>query len=265
VSALAYRSIGLWLLGYPEAARADAERALEEAREVYQAATLMFALNLTILTHLLCRDYAAATARYDQLVVLAGEKGASFRKATGMTKQGCAMALAGKAANAVQMITTGITALRSTRSTIFMPLYLSYLALAHADLRQFSDALRCIGEAMDAMQTTKERWCEAEVYRIAGEIELMLEEPNESKAQALFERALAVAREQGAKSLELRAAMSMTQLWCKQGKRQQAYDVLAPVFDWFTEGFETLDLRLAKTLLDELKLPTARSGNYKDH
>jgi predicted ATPase len=127
------------------------------------------------------------------------------------------------------------------------------LAFAHAELRQFSDALRYIGEAMDAMQTTKERWCEAEIYRIAGEIELMLEEPNESKAQALFEWALAVAREQGAKSLELRVAMGIARLWCKQGKRQQAYDVLAPVFDWFTEGFDTRDLKLARTLLDGLK------------
>jgi class 3 adenylate cyclase/predicted ATPase len=258
VSALAYRSIGLWLLGYPEAALADTERALEEAREVDQAATLMFALNVTILTHLFRRDHAAATAQYDQLVGLAGEKGVSFRKATGMAKQGCTMALAGKTAEAVQMISTGITELRSTRSTIFMPLYLSHLALAHADLRQFSDALRCTGEAMDAMQTTKERWCEAEVYRIAGEIELMLEEPNESKAQALFERALAVARQQAAKSLELRAAMSMTRLWFNQGKRQQAYDVLAPIFDWFTEGFDTLDLKRAKTLLDGLQLPSAQ-------
>lgn len=258
VSALAYRSIGLWLLGYPEAALADTERALKEARESDQAATLMFALNLTILTHLFRRDQAAVTAQYDQLVVLAGEKGASFRQATGMAKQGCATALAGKAAEAVEVLTTGIAALRSTRSTIFMPLYLSHLALAYADLGQSSDALRCAGEAIDVMQTTKERWCEAEVYRIAGEIELISEERDELKAQGHFERALAVARGQTAKSLELRAAMSMTRLWCNQGKRQQAHDLLAPIFGWFTEGFDTADLKLAKTLLDGLALPNGQ-------
>jgi class 3 adenylate cyclase/predicted ATPase len=252
VSALAYRSISFWMLGYPDAALGDADQALKEAREIDQAATMMFALNLTILTHIFRRDHAAATAQYDQLVALACEKGASFRKATGMVKQGCAMALAGKASGAVQMITSGITALRSTGTTIWMPLYLLHLAGAHADLGQFPDALRCIGEAMGAVETSKERWCEAEVHRIAGEIELMTAEPNEPKAHAQFERALAVARELNAKSFELRAAMSMARLWRGQGKRQQAHDVLAPIFDWFTEGFDTLDLKQAKTLLDEL-------------
>jgi predicted ATPase len=254
VSALAYRSVSLWMLGYPEGALADVDRALKEARETDQAATLMFALNLTMLTHIFRRDHAAATAQYDQLVLLAGEKGASFRRATGMVKQGCAMAIAGKASDAVQMLTSGITALRLTGTTIWMPLYLSHLAGANADLDQFPDALRCIGEAMRAVETTKERWCEAEVHRIAGEVELMTAEPNELKAQAHFERALAVAREQSAKSWELRAAMSMTRLWRGQGKRQQAHDVLAPIFGWFTEGFDTLDLKQAKALLDELGL-----------
>ena len=90
-----------------------------------------------------------------------------------MLLQGCVFALTGKASDAVQMITSGITALRSTGATLWMPLYLSYLARAYAELGQFDDAWRCIGEAMTAMETTKERWCEAEVNRIAGEIALM--------------------------------------------------------------------------------------------
>ena len=99
-----------------------------------------------------------------------------------------------------------------------MPLYLSYLARAYAELGQFDDAWRCIGEAMTAMETTKERWCEAEVNRIAGEIALKSPEPDAAKAEAYFERALAVARQQQAKSWELRAAMSMARLWRDQGK-----------------------------------------------
>ena len=150
------------------------------------------------------------------------------------------------------MITSGITAWRSTGATLCLPLYLSYLATAYAELGQFDDAWRCIGEAMTAMETTKERWCEAEIYRIAGEIALMSPEPDAAKAEAYFERALAVAREQQAKSWELRAAMSMARLWRDQGKRQQAHDLLAPVYGWFTEGFDTLDLKEAKALLDEL-------------
>ena len=105
---------------------------------------------------------------------------------------------------------------------------------------------------MTAIETTKERWCEAEVNRIAGEIALKSPEPDTAKAEAYFERALAVARQQQAKSWELRAAMSMARLWRDQGKRDEARDLLAPVYGWFTEGFDTLDLKEAKALLDEL-------------
>jgi predicted ATPase len=128
------------------------------------------------------------------------------------------------------------------------------LAWAYAGLGQFEDAWRCIGEAMTAVETTKEVWHEAEVHRTAGEIALKSPEPDEAEAEAeaYFERALAVARKQQAKSWELRAAMSMARLWRDQGKRQEARDLLAPVCGWFTEGFDTLDLKEARALLDEL-------------
>ena len=105
---------------------------------------------------------------------------------------------------------------------------------------------------MTAVETTKETWYEAEVHRIAGEIALMSPERDAAKAEAYFERALAVARAQQAKSWELRAAMSMARLWRDQGKRDEARELLAPVYGWFTEGFDTLDLKQAKALLDEL-------------
>ncbi len=133
-----------------------------------------------------------------------------------------------------------------------MPCYLSNLARAYAELDQFDDAWRCIGEAMTAVETTKESWSEAEVHRTAGEIALMSPEPDAAKAETCFERALATAREQQAKSWELRAAMSMARLWRDQSKRLQARDLLASVYGWFTEGFDTLDLKEAKGLLDEL-------------
>jgi predicted ATPase len=126
------------------------------------------------------------------------------------------------------------------------------LALAHAELSEFNEAWRYIGEAMTAVETTKNRWFEAEVHRIAGEIALMSPEWDTGKAEAYFERALAIARQQQAKSWELRAAMSMARLWRDQGKRDEVRDLLAPVYDWFTEGFDTLDLKQAKALLDEL-------------
>jgi predicted ATPase len=119
-------------------------------------------------------------------------------------------------------------------------------------LGQFDDALSHIGEAMTMVETTKETWYEAEVHRMAGEIALMLPERDAAKAEACFERAFAVARAQRAKSWELRAAMSMARLWQDQGKRDEAHKVLAPVYGWFTEGFDTPDLKQAKALLDEL-------------
>ena len=167
-----------------------------------------------------------------------------------MALQGCALTLTGKASDAVHMITSAITAFRSTGATLFVPLYLSHLARAYAELGKFDDAWRCIGEAMTAVETTKERWYEADIHRIAGEIALLSPEPDAAKAEAYFDRALAVAREQEAKSWELRAAMSMARLWRGQGKRQQARDLLAPIYGWFTEGFDTPDLKEAKALLD---------------
>jgi predicted ATPase len=249
---LSYRTIVLWLLGYPEGALADAEHSLKDAREIGQAATLFNTLTFTSVTHTLCGNYSVATAQGQELFALAEEKGALLWKAAGMMVKGQLLALTGKASDAVQMIAPGITAFRSTGATVYTPSYLSYLTRAYAKLGQFDDAWRCIGEAMTMVETTKERWCEAEIYRIAGEIAQMSPEPDTAKAQAYFERALAVARAQQAKSWELRAAMSMARLWRDQGKRDQARDLLAPVYGWFTEGFDTLDLKEAKTLLDAL-------------
>jgi predicted ATPase len=169
-----------------------------------------------------------------------------------MLNKGCLLVLTGKASDAVQMINSGITTHRAKGSTSWLPFYLSFLSVAYAQLHQFTDARCCIDEAMTAVETTKERWFEAEANRIAGEIALKSPEPDATKAEAYFERALAVARQQQAKSWELRAAMSMARLWRDQGKRDEARELLAPVYGWFTEGFDTLDLKEAKALLDEL-------------
>jgi predicted ATPase len=244
--------MALWALGYAEAALADTEQALRDAREISHAATLMYALYNTSLTHILRGNYAAAKAEADELAALADEKGALLWKAWGMMNQGCVLALTGKASDAVHKITSGITAVQPTGATLWMPFRLSHLTRAYAELGQFDDAWRCIDEAMTAMETTKEKWSEAEVHRTAGEIALKLPEPDAVRAEAYFERALTVARQQQAKSWELRAAMSLARLWRDQGKPQQARDLLAPVYGWFTEGFDTRDLKEAKALLKEL-------------
>jgi class 3 adenylate cyclase/predicted ATPase len=252
VATLSLRSLALCVLGFRHAALADTERALKEAREIGQAATLMYALLAASMTYVVCGDYAEANAITDELIALTDQTGSLFWGSWGMMQRGCVLALTGKASNAVQTMTSGITAFRSTGSTTDLSLYLSYLAEAHADLRQFDNATRCIGEAMIVVETTKERWYEAEVNRIAGEIALKSPAPDTEKAEKQFDRALAVARQQQAKSWELRAAMSMARLWRDQGKLQQARELLAPVYGWFTEGFDTLDLKEAKALLAQL-------------
>jgi class 3 adenylate cyclase/predicted ATPase len=252
-AALSYRSRALWLLGHTDAALADADHAFKDARETRQAATLMFALFEVSHTHIICGNYAAASSQADELVALADEKGALLWKAGGMTLRGCVLAATGSASKAVQMIASGIAGRRSTGTVNFLPLHLLYSAMAHAKLDQFDEAWCRIDEAVTAVATTKESWCEAEVYRTAGEIALKLPQPDAARAEASFERALAIARRQQAKSWELRAAMSTARLWRDQGKQRQAHDLLAPIYGWFTEGFDTLDLKEAKALLEQLK------------
>jgi class 3 adenylate cyclase/predicted ATPase len=251
VSVLSARSHALWFLGYPEAALADAGQALRNAREIGHAGTLMYALTLAFWIHIFRGSYAAANALADELFALSDEKGALWWKGLGRIAQGCALSLTGRASDAVQMMTSGLAETRSTGATLNLPNHLSYLALAHAELGQIDDARRCVGEAMTTMETNKEKWFETEVNRVAGEV--VLKSLDTVKAEAYFHRALEVARQQQAKSWELRAAMSIARLRRSQGKPQQARELLAPIYGWFTEGFDTLDLQEAKALLEQLK------------
>jgi predicted ATPase len=212
----------------------------------------MHAMSNICLTQVTSGNYTIAQAQSDELIALAEEKGSAIWKANGMLRQAGVLALTGQASDAVRIFTSVIPVWRSTGSRIFSPVYLTLLARACGELGQFDEAWSYIGEAMTAIETTKETWHEADVHRIAGEIALMSPEPDAARAEAYFERALAVARAQQAKSFELRAATSMARLWREQGKRDEARELLAPVYGWFTEGFDTLDLKQAKSLLDEL-------------
>jgi class 3 adenylate cyclase/predicted ATPase len=250
VMTLCNRGIDLWLLGYPEAARADIDRALRDAREFKHAATLMYALTYNSIVNALRRDIAKAQA--DELVALADEKGAVFWKASGGLVKSWLFVLTGRASDAITSFSSAIAMFRSTGATIFVPLFLSILGSAFAELRQFDQARRCIDEAMALAEASGERWFDAEIYRIAGEIELRSSERKGPNAQRYFGQALGVARAQQARSCELRAATSLARLWRGQGRRTEARDLLAGVYDWFTEGFDTLDLIEAKALLVEL-------------
>jgi class 3 adenylate cyclase/predicted ATPase len=250
VSIFVYRALAQWMLGYPDAAVADADRAMDDARESGHAGTLMYAQFHTSLTNILCGRYAAANTQANEVVRLADEKGAALWKALGMMQKGCVLDLSGKVSEAIEMINSGITTYRSTRSAVYLPIFLSHLSKAYAKLEQFDDAWRCIGDALSAVERTKERWYEAEVNRIAGEIALKLPQLGSWLGETYFERALTVARAQQAKSWELRAAVSLARLWHNQGIRERARALLASVYGWFTEGFDTDDLKQAKALLE---------------
>jgi predicted ATPase len=233
---LYFRARPLWMLGYPAAARAEVETALKEARESGHAVSLFFALTGAAFVDSCSGDFTAANKQLEELLALAEEKGAMQWKVVASLNKGSLLALTGNATSAIQHITSAIAAYRSTGTTLFVPWSLCRLASAYAQARQFDNAWRCIGEASTIMETSKERWCEGEVHRTAGEMALMSPEPDAVKAESYFERALAIARQQQAKSWELRAATSLARLWRDQGKVQQARELLAPVYGWFTEG-----------------------------
>ena len=249
-SILSYRSWALWILGWPAAALADAEQAINNARKMGHAVTLMHALSHAAFTYFHCGEHALANSQSEEAIALAADKGALFWKAWAMLNQGCVSVLTGRSSDAIEIISSGISIYRSTAATAHLPVYLTFLARAYADVRRLSDAWRCGDEALADVETTKEALYAAEVNHMAGKLALL--ESNQILAEAHFERALAVARAQQARSWELRAATSMAQLWRDQGKRTEARSILAFVYSWFTEGFDTLDLREAKALLDEL-------------
>jgi class 3 adenylate cyclase/predicted ATPase len=252
VAILSFRSWAYWFLGYPDAARAYSDEAESYAREIGHTASLMFALACGQYTDAFCGCYATAGARIDELAALADQTNSFYWKALARIFRGSLLTLTGNAADAISHFTSGFVAYRATGATLYECAFLSNFATAYAAIGQMDDAWRCIGEAMAGIEATKERWCEAEAHRAGGEIALRSPEPDVVKAQAYFARALVIARAQQAKSLELRAAISMARLYRDQGKREEARALLAPVYGWFTEGFDTLDLTEAKALIDQL-------------
>ena len=249
---LSVRAFALWLRGYPDRAHADIEGALGNAREIGHTVTLIYALTNAASLHIELGNYQEANSFDNEVAVLAEQTDTPFWKAVGIGHRGCIFSMTGKPSLAVDAITSAVTVLRSTGATIWMTMYLVYLARAYTGTAQFDDAWGYMREAGNLTETTKYRLWEAEVQRTAGEIALKSPEPDAAKAEGHFQRALAVARQQQANSWELRAAMSIARLWRGQGKRDEARELLAPVYGWFTEGFDTLDLKEAKALLEEL-------------
>jgi len=247
------RSLPQWMLGYPDAALADCAEAVSNARNIGQAATMMPTLLYTSIVQILCRNEATANEQANELVVLASDKGGALWRAFGLLLKGALLTLTGRSSDAGETLMSGIGALRSAGSTLWTPLWSSYLAKSCADQGQIEDAWRHMSEALKTIETSKERLFAAEVNRIAGEIALLRPKPDTGKAETHFVQALAIAREQQAKSWELRAATSLARLWLYRGERKRAPSLVLPVYNWFTEGFHTGDLQDAKTLVEQLR------------
>jgi class 3 adenylate cyclase/predicted ATPase len=252
VGALSYRGWVLWMLGYPDAALADAQSAVKEAREGGQGISLLDSLYFTSYPLIHRGEFAAASAQLDELIPLLTEKNASQWRGRGLMHRGFIQALTNKAADAVKLIPSGIDACQSSGSTLFVPWYVSHLARACAELGLFDDAWRHVDEALNAIGATGETWCESDVHRTAGEIALLEPAPDVARAEMHFRHALEIAQLQQAKSWELRAAVSLAKLLRDQVHRDTARELLSPIYGWFSEGFDTLDLKQAKSLLNEL-------------
>ena len=186
------------------------------------------------------------------MIPLSTEQGFPLRVAQGMIMRGWALAARGRREEGIAPMQQGLTALRATGAPLHQTFYLALLAETHGTLHQPEEGLRILSAAFVLVDTHDERWWEAELHRLKGELLLQQSSDNQAEAETCFHKALDIARHQQAKSFELRSATSLARLWQQQGKRQEAYNLLAPVYHWFTEGFDTADLRDAQALLDEL-------------
>jgi predicted ATPase len=253
VGCLAYAALALWLLGYAAQARERLQAALALARTLAHPFSLAYVLISMGWFHHWHRDAQATRACADEAIALSRAQEFPLREAQGTLLRGWALAREGQDAEGLAQMHRGLTALRATGTGVNQTYYLSLMAEAHSQHGQTEEGLRMLAEALTRVQSGRECWWEAELHRLRGGLLLRHErvQRNVVAAEQDFQHALALARHQQAKALELRAAISLSRLW-QQDRRDDACELLAPIYDWFTEGFDTADLQEAKALLEEL-------------
>ncbi|MFG3595376.1 AAA family ATPase [Bradyrhizobium sp. RDI18] len=244
----------LWPLGFPEQALAAAREAVSMARELSHPFSLVLALVFAAMIYQHRREAEPAREQAEAAVAVCAEHGiAPHLEAAGRIFRGWAIAVRGQAVEGIAEIREGLAAVGQTGVRIRRPFYLALLAEASARAGEIEQGLNALAEAAAAVEETGERRWEAEIYRLIGELTVARRGGDGIEAEACFRRALDVARRQSARALELRTTASLARLWRDQGKPRQSHDLLAPVYGWFTEGFDTPDLREAKALLDALR------------
>jgi predicted ATPase len=239
----------LWYLGYPDQGVVRIYEAVTLAQQVAHPLSLSFAFSCAATLHQFRREVCCTQERAEAAIHLATEQGFPFWVAYSAILRGWAMAQQGEAQEGIAQILQGVMAWRGTGAEIWRPYWLMLLAEAQGMMGQPAEGLLTLAEALTLVDKNEERWCEAEIHRLKGELLLQQNSDNQIEAERCFHHAIEIARNQQAKSFELRAATSLARLWQSQGKRQEAYDLLAPVYGWFTEGFDMADLQEAKALL----------------
>jgi predicted ATPase len=245
-------ALTLWLLGYSDQALVHIHDALALAHELSYPFSLAYARSMAAYVSQFRRDVSAVHEHVEAVVALSTVQGFSQWTAWGTSLRGWALAMQGQGEEGMAQLHQGIAAWRATGAAGIAPYYCTLLAEICVHLGHPEEGLQALAEAHTLVEQQEERWWEAEIYRPRGVLLLRQTMTPQAEAETWLLRALDVARRQEAKSLELRAAMSMARLWQQQGKRGAARELLVTIYDWFTEGFDTADLQDAKTLLDAL-------------
>jgi predicted ATPase len=252
VISLNYLALTLWILGYPDHAARHAQETLRWARELAHLPSLTHAMFLVTCFHVLARDVQHADEQAVATIRRASEHELALYMALGTLMRGWAVAMQGQGEAGLALLRQDLAAYRATGAVRGQPMYLGLLAEAYGEVGQAEAGLCTLAEALAGVHDTGDCFYEAELHRLKGTLWLRQPVLDESQAEAFFHQALAIARRQQGRSLELRAAMSLARLWQRQGQRTAAYELLAPVYAWFTEGFDTSDLQEAKALLKAL-------------
>lgn len=250
VTTLTWMAHILWMLGYPDQSLEKGHEALALAQELLHPYSLAWATNRAAFLHRIRREEHWVQEKIEALVTLSTELGLAYRSTSIPILQGWTLAMQQRREDGVAQLRQGLDAYRNGGAVLYLSWHLALLAEAYQAVGRIEEGLRALAEALTHIDKTGEGFYTAEVYRLQGELHLSAD--NHTEAEGSFHQALDIARNQHAKSWELRAAISVARLWQQRGKRQKAYDLLAPLNNWFTEGFGTVDLQEARTLLNEL-------------
>jgi len=247
----------LWFLGYPDQGSQKSREAIKLAQDLAHPYSLAFALNWAAAFREYHREGQAAQEQAEAAMTLSTEQGFAHTLWWGAFSQGQALVQQGRGEEGLARMREALAAVRATGQEAYGTGFLARVVKAYGRVGQVEEGLRVLREALALVDKTGERYSEAELYRLRGELTLQSKVPTsrpkvELEAEECFQKAIETARRQGARSLELRAATSCARLWQQQGKQKEAHTLLAEIYNWFTEGFDTKDLQEAKALMAAL-------------